>query len=441
MNEEPHIIIGEREIWGQTRPFGISTVDQRQHIYIIGKTGSGKTTLLKNLIIQHIELGHGVGLIDPHGDLAEELLNHIPRWRTDHLVYFNPSDVDYPIAWNLLANVPPDDRHLVASGIVGAFKGIWGDTWGPRMEYILYNALAALLDCQNVTLLGVNRMLTDDKYRAWVVRQVKDPFIRAFWEEEYASYDSRFMREAIAPIQNKLGQFLLNPLIRNILGQVKNKVSIPFVMDHQRMFIANLSKGQLGHDKANLLGSLLVSQFQWAAMKRADRPEAERRDFYLFIDEFQNFSTDAFASILAEARKYRLCLTLSHQYIDQLSLPVRQAVFGNVGTLISFRTGGTDAEVMAKEFNDTFPASALADLNRYEAVVKLLEHGTNREPFSGRTLPPTERRSHRRNKFIWQSRCRFSDGRIATENRMRRWIGEKNLRHNRDTSSREELQD
>jgi hypothetical protein len=327
--------------------------------------------------------------------------------------------VEYPIAWNLLADVLPDDRHLVASGIVGAFKGIWADSWGPRMEYILYNALAALLDCQNVTLLGVNRMLTDDRYRAWVVRQVKDPFIRAFWEEEYASYEPRFMREAIAPIQNKLGQFLLNPVIRNILGQVKNKVGIPFVMDHQRLFIANLSKGQLGHDKANLLGSLLVSQFQSAAMKRADRPEAERQDFYLFIDEFQNFSTDAFASILAEARKYRLCLVLSHQYIDQLSLPVRQAVFGNVGTLVSFRIGSTDAEVMAKEFNDAFPASVLADLNRFEAVVKLLVHGTNWEPFTGRTLPASKDRSHRRDRLIRQSRCRFSATRVETENKIR----------------------
>lgn len=421
MNEEPDIIIGEREIWGQTRPFGISTVDQRQHIYIIGKTGSGKTTLLKNLIIQHIELGHGVGLIDPHGDLAEDLLNHIPRWRTDHLVYFNPSDVEYPIAWNLLANVPSDTRHLVASGIVGAFKGIWADSWGPRMEYIMYNALAALLDCQNVTLLGVNRLLTDGKYRAWVIRQVKDPFIRVFWEEEYASYDPRFMREAIAPIQNKLGQFLLNPVIRNILGQVKNKVNIPFIMDHQRLFIANLSKGQLGHDKANLLGSLLVSQFQWTAMKRADRPEAERRDFYLFIDEFQNFSTDAFASILAEARKYRLCLTLSHQYIDQLSLPVRQAVFGNVGTLVSFRIGSTDAEIMAKEFNDAFPAKALADLNRFEAVVKLLVYGTNAEPFQGKTLPPMSRPHGRTRKLLHRSRERFATSRRETERRINRW--------------------
>jgi len=308
MNHDAFITIGERHGWGDPLVFGISQVDQRQHIYVIGKTGSGKTTLLRNMIVQHIALGHGLGLIDPHGDLAEGLLDYVPPSRADHLCYFNPGDLEFPIGINLIANVAPDDRHLVASGIVGAFKGIWRDSWGPRLEYILYNAVSALLDCENSTLLGVNRLLTDDKYRASVIRQIKDPFIRSFWADEYAGYDPRFQREAIAPIQNKIGQFLLNPVVRNILGQVKSKVSIPFIMDTGRLFIANLSKGQLGHDKANLLGSLLATQFQLAAMARSKRPENERPDFYLFIDEFQNFSTDAFASILAEARKYRLCL-------------------------------------------------------------------------------------------------------------------------------------
>jgi Helicase HerA, central domain len=416
------ITIGERHGWGEPQTFGISAVDQRQHIYVIGKTGSGKTTLLRNLILQHIALGHGVGLIDPHGDLAEELLHHIPPHRADHLVYFNPGDIEFPIGLNLLANVAPDDRHLVASGIVGTFKGIWRDSWGPRLEYILYNAISALLDCRNATLLGVNRMLTDDNFRAKVIRQIKDPFIRAFWAEEYAVYDERFKREAIAPIQNKLGQFLLNPVVRNILGQVKTKVNIPFVMDNRRLFIANLSKGRLGHDKANLLGSLLTTQFQLGAMARANRPEDERRDFYLFIDEFQNFSTDAFASILAEARKYRLCLTLSHQYIDQLPLPIRQAVFGNVGTLIAFRIGNTDAEVMEKEFGKTFTASTLTDLGRYEAVVKLLEDGTNREPFRAKMLPPLENRIGRKDKLVALSRERFATPRVVVDGKMKRWM-------------------
>lgn len=422
MNRNPEIFIGEREGWGGTSLFGISREDLRLHVYAIGKTGSGKTTLLRNLIVQHIALGHGVGLIDPHGDLAEELLHHVPPRRADHLVYFNPGDLEFPTGLNLLANVAPDDRHLVASGIVSAFKNLWSDSWGPRLEYILYNSIAALLDCQNVTLLGVNRMLTDEGYRAWVVRQIKDPFIRSFWTEEYAGYDERFRREAIAPIQNKVGQFLLNPVIRNILGQVRNRVSIPFVMDGGRIFIANLSKGRIGHDKANLLGSLLVTQFQLGAMARASRPEAERRDFYLFIDEFQNFSTEAFASILAEARKYRLSLSLSHQYVDQLSVPVRQAVFGNVGTLISFRIGHADAEVLEKEFGHTFSAAALADLDRFEAVVKLMEDGANREPFRAKMLPPIENGVGRKEKLIRHSRMRFSMRREAIEEKLRRWM-------------------
>ena len=421
MNNET-IYIGERDHQGKPLPFGLSTIDARQHLYLIGKTGSGKTTLLRNLLVQHIAAGHGVGLIDPHGDLADELLHHIPPARADHLVYFNPGDLDFPIGLNLLANVAPDDRHLVASGIVGAFKGIWRDSWGPRLEYIHYNAIAALLDCQNTTLLGVNRLLTDANYRAWVVRQIQDPFIRDFWAGEYASYDPRFQREAIAPIQNKLGQFLQSPVIRNILGQVRTKVSIPFVMDDSRIFIANLSKGRLGHDKANLLGSLLTTQFQLAAMARVNLPEEQRRDFYLFIDEFQNFSTDAFASILAEARKYRLCLALSHQYIDQLSLPVRQAVFGNVGTLVSFRVGHTDAEVLRDEFGHEFAEQHLVDLDQFELVVKLLENGTNRTPFRARSLSPIDNRIGRREKLIAHARERFATPRNEVEAKMNRWL-------------------
>jgi hypothetical protein len=422
MNYDQYITIGERHGWGEPNVFGISAADLRQHVYVIGKTGSGKTTLLRNLILQHVAYGHGVGIIDPHGDLAEELLSHIPPRRADHLCYFNPGDLEFPVGMNLIGNVPPDNRHLVASGIVGAFKGIWRDSWGPRLEYILYNAVSALLDCQNATLLGVNRLLVDEKYRAGVVRQINDPFIRAFWQEEYEGYDPRFQREAIAPIQNKLGQFLLNPVVRNILGQVKTKVSIPFLMDHERLFIANLSKGRLGQDKANLLGSLLVTQFQLAAMARSDRPEAKRPDMHLFIDEFQNFSTDAFASLLAEARKYRLCLTLSHQYIDQLSLPVRQAVFGNVGTLIAFRVGYADAEILQKEFGNTFTAAALSDLDRYEAAVKLLEDGTNQTPFRAKMLPPLENRVGRKAKLITRSRERFAAPRSLVEEKINRWM-------------------
>ncbi len=421
MNDDS-IIIGINDRWSTPRLFGISPADQRQHIYILGKSGSGKTTLLRNLVLQHIAAGHGVGLIDPHGDLAEELLDNFPPSRADHLVYFNPGDIEFPVGLNLLANVAPDDRHLVASGIVGAFKGIWRDSWGPRLEYILYNAIAALLDCPNTSLLGVNRLLTDDAYRAWVVRQVKDQFIRDFWQTEYAGYETRFRREAIVPIQNKLGQFLLNPVVRNILGQVRNKVSIPFVMDNQRVFIANLAKGRLGHDKSNLLGSLLATQFQLSAMARITQAEQERRDFYLVIDEFQNFSTDAFAMMLAEARKFRLCLTLCHQFVDQLSEPVRRAIFGNVGTLVSFRIGNTDAEVLEKEFGEDFRAQQFVDLDRYEVIVRLLQNGENLPPFHAKTLAPLEKHTGRREKLIALSRERFATPRAVVEDKLNRWL-------------------
>ncbi len=421
MNDDTIITLATREVWGQTSPVGLRTADARHHTYIIGKTGSGKTTLLRNMILQHLYLGHGLALLDPHGDLADELLDHFPPARADDLVYFNPGDLDFPIGLNPLARVPPDDRHLVASGIVAAFKSIWRDSWGPRMEYILYNALAALLDCQNTSLLGVNRMLTDPAYRAWVVRQVQDPFIRSFWAEEFAGYDPRFVREAIAPIQNKVGQFLMNPPIRNILGQVKSKVDFRFMMDTGRVFIANLSKGKLGADKANLLGSLLTTQFQLAAMSRVDTPEAERRDFHLFIDEFHNFTTDSFAAILAEARKYRLCLTLSHQYLDQLSPEVRQAVFGNAGTMIAFRTGHTDAELLAKEFANTFIPSQFVELDRYQVFIRLLESGVASTPFPAMTLPGLDNPHAERHRIVRRCHERFATSRIAVENALSRW--------------------
>lgn len=418
------IILGHRDGWDRPIPFGVAARDRRHHVYVIGQTGVGKTTLLRNMILQHIHAGDGVGVIDPHGDLAEEILEYIPSWRADHLVYFNPGDLAFPIGLNLLANVPRDERHLLVSGIIDAFKGLWRDSWGPPLEYILANALAALLECQNTTLLGVNRLLTDADYRRWAVRQVKDPFIREFWTKEYEGYDTRFQREAIAPIQNKIGQFLMSPVMRNILGQVRRRVDFRFIMDTGRLFIANLSKGRLGHDKSNLLGSLLTTQFQLAAMSRAAMPEDERNDFYLFIDEFQNFSTDTFAAILAEARKYRLCLTLSHQYIDQLSLPVRQSVFGNVGTLISFRVGHTDAELLEKAFGGDHIPQQFVELDRYQVLVKLLEDGTHRVPFRAKTLPALDFPFGRRDRYVARSRERFAMPRSTVESKIHRWIGQ-----------------
>jgi hypothetical protein len=414
--------IGYRHNWGDSSLFGITTADQRFHAYVIGKTGSGKTTLLRNLIIQRIAEGADVAVIDPHGDLSEDILDHIPPGRADDLVYFSPGDADFPIGLNPLAGVPTDQRHLVVSGIVGAFKSIWRDSWGPRLEYILSNAIAALLECQNASLLGINRMLVDAKYRQWVIRQVKDPFVRSFWTDEYENYDARFQREAIAPIQNKIGQVLMSPLLRNILGQVGSKVRIPFMMDSGRLFIANLSKGRLGADKSALLGSLLTTQFQAAAMARATMPEDARRDFFLFIDEFHNFTTDAFATILAEARKYRLNLTLSHQYIQQLSEPVRHAVFGNVGTLIAFRVGHEDADHLSREFGEEFVPNQFTELDRYEILIKQTVDGQTHQPFRAVTIPPVENWHGRKTNLVARSREKYARDRCEVEAKLNRWL-------------------
>jgi energy-coupling factor transporter ATP-binding protein EcfA2 len=418
------IYIATRHQWGHPEPclFGLRTVDRRQHVYVIGKTGSGKSTLLRNMIIQHVTLGHGVGLIDSHGDLAEDVLAHIPPHRADDLVYFNPADLDHPIGLNVLARVPSDERHLVASGIIAAFKSLWRESWGPRLEYILHMTVSALLECENVTLLAIPRMLGDASYRQWVLRQVKDPFIRAFWTQEYERYDERFRREAIAPIQNKVGQFLTAPIIRNIIGQVRTKVNLRFMMDEHRLFIANLAKGKIGEDKANLLGSLLVAQFHLAAMSRSAQLENDRQDFFLFIDEFQNFTTDAFASILSEARKYRLCLTLSHQYTQQLPLEMQQALFGNVGTLVSFRVGYSDATVLAAEYSSVFPKEVFVGLPRFEIVVQHIENGEPREPFRAAALAPLKLKTRSPEALAARSRQKYSAPRRQIEDRLYRWM-------------------
>jgi hypothetical protein len=417
-----HIVLGIREEWGQETPFVLFPEDRRHHLYAIGKTGTGKTTLLRNLILQDIEAGNGVGVIDPHGDLATDILDFIPRRRVEDVAYFNPAALDYPVGLNLVGCTPPDKRHLVASGVVSAFQGIWPDFWGPRLEYILYAAIAALLDCENVSLLGVQRMLSDGRYRAWVVKQIKDPMVRSFWVNEFEGYDARFLREAVAPIQNKVGQLLMSPHVRNILGQVRSKIDARFMMDNGRIFIADLSKGKLGADKSSLLGALLMTQFQLAAMSRSNVPEAERKDFFLYVDEFQSFVSDSFVSILSEARKYRLCLTLSHQYIEQLRPEIRDAVFGNVGSIVGFRVGHRDAKVLEQAFGETYTASQFATLSNHEVYAKLLVYGQDREPFLGKTLPPCGKRHGRRETIVRRSQERYSTRRGDIERKIDLWM-------------------
>src|SRR3989339_1356435 len=334
------------------RKFGIKIDDRRRHIYIIGKTGMGKTNLLQNMAAQDIMNGKGVGFVDPHGEAAEELLDFVPASRINDVIYVNPSDINYPIAFNIMEKVAPEYRHLVAGGLMGVFKKIWPDVWSARMEYILNNTIMALLEYPDATLLGVNRMLSDVEYRKKVIEKVTDPVIRAFWVQEYSRYTQRYEVEATAAIQNKVGQFVSAPIIRNIIGQVKSSIDMRKIMDDEKILIMDLSKGRIGEDNSRLLGALMITKLQLAAMSRVDIPEEERRDFFLYIDEFQNFATESFVNILSEARKFRLALILSHQYIAQLDEDegrVRDAVFGNVGTMVSFRVGAEDAEWLEKE--------------------------------------------------------------------------------------------
>ena len=423
MSSHEFIRLGYRQGWGGVEsPFHISEEALRRHLYVVGKTGTGKSSLLKTLFLQLVEKERGVAIIDPHGDLAEELLDLLPPRLASRVVYFNPADLHFPFAWNILANVAEDDRPRVAAEIVSAFKNVWGDSWGPRLEYILYNSVRALLDAEHTSILGLPRMLSDEAYRQWVVRQVKDPFVRSFWEDEFENYDQRFRQEAIAPIQNKVGVLSTNPVLRNVFGQSKRKLDIPFLMETGRIFIANLSKGALGDEPSNLMGSLLVSEFQRAAMERRTQPEDRRQDFTIVIDEFQNFTTSAFASILSEARKYRLSLVLSHQFTSQLEPEVRDAVFGNVGTTVAFQLGATDAEFLANEYAGAFATSQFIDLDRFHILTKPCPIDGHEQPFRARTELLHMPKILASEIFIRVSRERYGAPREIVEGKIGRWM-------------------
>lgn len=420
------VAIGTRTYWvsPEEKLVLLAPEDRAQHLYIVGKTGLGKSTLLRNLILQDLYAGRGVGLLDPHGDLARDVLNAIPRERTNDVLYFNPGDLARPVGLNLLPKVLQDEEHLVVSGVLSAFRGIWGSSWGPRLEYILGHALAALLDHGDLTILALPRLLADDAFRERLTARVRDPVVRAFWRDEYARYDKRFRLEAIAPIQNKIGRLLANAPMRNILGQAGNHFDAGFFMDRQRIMIADLAKGVIGNDHARLLGALLLSQFQWAAMRRAAMPDAARSPFYLYIDEFQSFATEALTSILAEARKYGLSLILAHQYLDQLTDEIRQSVFGNAGNLIAFRVGHRDARILEGELGGDVKMGNLVSLGKHEIYARLLDQGRMREPFRGKTLAPVRgTATGRREAVIRESRERYGRPRTEVEEKIERWLG------------------
>lgn len=402
--------------------FGIKLDDRRRHMYIIGKTGMGKTVMLQNMAIQDILAGNGVGIVDPHGDFAEALLDFIPKERINDVVYFNPADYDFPIGLNLLEDVGYDRRHLVASGLMGVFKKIWVDVWSARMEYILNNAILALLEYPDATLLDVNRMLANKDFRRKVLEHVEDPIVKSFWTQEFAKYTERLASEATASIENKVGQFTAAPLIRNIIGQKDSTVDLREMMDSKKIFILNLSKGRIGEDNSRLLGAMVITKLYLAAMSRVDTPEEERQDFTLYVDEFQNFASEAFEGILSEARKYRLSLVLAHQYIAQMDEVVRDAVFGNVGTLLTFRIGADDAEFIEKEFAPAFTMEDLINLPKYNILLKLMIDGVTSRAFSAHTLAPIlpQEESHRE-EVIESSRRQYATPREDIEKVIRQW--------------------
>ncbi|MBU1152135.1 type IV secretory system conjugative DNA transfer family protein [Patescibacteria group bacterium] len=416
-------ILGRSNYRGAEMIFGIKPDDRRRHIYIIGKTGMGKSTVLENMIYSDIMSGKGVGVIDPHGDLAESVLSFIPPNRTNDVVLIDPSDKDYAVAFNMLENVDPALNSIVCSGLVGIFKKIYAESWGPRLEHILRNTILALLEYPGTTMLGITRILQDAEFRRKVIRKIEDPVVKSFWLDEFEKMQDRIRVEAISPILNKVGQFLSSSMIRNIVGQPKSTVDLKFFMDKGKIVIINLSKGKIGEDNSALLGSMFVTKFQLDAMSRANIPEKERKDFYLYVDEFQNFATEAFATILSEARKYKLNLTMANQYIAQMPDEVRDAVFGNVGTIFSFQVGFDDAEYLSQQYGEEVLPPDLVSLSKYTAYMRLLVDGMPTSTFSLATLPPPvfEPDAEQVAKVVKVSRQRYAKNTSEITDKIKKW--------------------
>jgi len=425
LKDKQLVVLGETNFRNQRWRFGIKQDDRRRHMYVVGSTGMGKTEFLKNMAIQDIEAGRGVCYIDPHGDASSDLLDYVPPERLKDVVYFDPGDLSFPIAFNVMEKVDYEYRHLVASGLLGVFKKIFGvEAWSGRMEYILNNTILALLEHEGSTLLGINRMMADKEYRKKVVAEIKDPIVKTFWVNEFAKYADKFATEATAAIQNKIGQFISNNLIRNIIGQPQSTIDVRKIMDEGKILIVNISRGKIGEDGSRLLGALLVTKIQLAAMSRVDIPEEQRRDFYLYVDEFQHFATESFANILSEARKFHLNLVMAHQYIKQMEEPVMDAVFGNVGTIVSFRVGAEDGEFLEKWFQPDFMMNDIVNLGKYSIYIKLMIDGVSSKGFSASTIQPLPKleKSHR-DEIIDYSRKTYATPRASVEKDVAEWVG------------------
>jgi hypothetical protein len=369
-------------------PFGIRRPDRRAHLYLLGKTGTGKSTLLESLMMEDLRKGFGFALLDPHGDLVKRIKAAIPENRKADVIDFDAPDAAQPYGFNPLANISAEKRPLACSGLIQVFKHLWNDSWGPRLEYILRNCLLSLLDYPNANLADIQKLLSDRDFRKKVVGLVRDEQIKEFWIKEFNKYSERLRAEAISPIQNKVGAFLTHPLLKKILTNPEKPLSLRRIMDEGKILLVNLSKGSLGEDTANLLGSLLISRFNLAALSHSDIPEDERRDYTLYLDEFHNFTTQSLVLMLSELRKYRLSLVLAHQYLTQLEPSIKDAILGNAGTIIIFRIGAADAEVFAQEFAPQFFATDFTNLPNYHIYLKMMIDGRVSQPFSAVTLPP-----------------------------------------------------
>lgn len=388
--------------------FGIKKEDRRRHVYIIGKSGTGKSTLIANMAINDARNREGFCVIDPHGDLSENLLDFIPSYRVNDVIYLDPSDKTRSFAINPLEVKDEAQKELVASGIVAIFKKLYGTSWGPRLEYILRNTIVSVIEMPNPTLLMVPEMLANPNFRKKVVENLSDPVLKSFWLNEFEQMTDKLRVESISPIQNKVGQFTSSQRIRNIIGHPKSSIDIEKVMNEGKILILNLSQGFLGEDNAALLGAMIITKIQLAAMNRVAIPENQRRDFYLYVDEFQNFATTSFIKILSEARKFRLCLILANQYIAQVPEDVRAAIFGNAGTILSFLVGAADASYMAKEFKERFKEEDLLALGNYQAIIKLYIEGITQSPFHCYSLPLPYSRTQNRAKILRLSRERYT---------------------------------
>jgi hypothetical protein len=364
---------------------GLHPADRNAHIYVLGKTGTGKSTLLETLARQDLAHGGGFALLDPHGDLVERVLAAVLPDRRQSLIYMNVPDAARPLGFNPLETVPPEERALAASGLLDVFKKLWADSWGPRLEHILRNALLALFDQPSATLADILRLLDDRDFRRHVAERTPNAQVRRFWLTEFERYPAHFRAQAVAPVQNKVGAFLANPVLNRILTQPRSAFDLRTVMDEGQVLLVNLAKGKLGEDTAALLGSLLVSRIGLAALSRADVPESERRDFYTYLDEFQNFSTLSLATMLPELRKYHVGLVLAHQHLAQLDPLVRDAILGNVGTTVAFRVGAADAALLEPEFSPEVRVEDLVSLPNYHVYLKLMTNGMVSRPFSGET--------------------------------------------------------